>query len=340
MKKYEEALQLAIKNIEHVSVSDEPNYNWEADSYCEFYIKIAKDLMKHGYSKESNKLVEKVLSITSSSNLTSIEIELKIWLNIQQAKKLIIKGRKSEGIELYKSAVKLSKSSKDSKKEYLMIVSSIIDSYSAIDYIDTSLIDVSFEVIKKANIDHNFYLKITKQLLDKNKNDHAFVLAKQIFKNNNLLDRLKIRKDRVKRLNEINAPKIIMQNEEKLVKEVFYALHKFFHQIIMLFSYDQMIKELIEIHDLMMINYNDSVGDENRFIISETKNSLESQESEEKNNNEVKLVQTLEDIGDLMKSQSSLKLQLSNSLINNDMNKIKLLNKVLDLSLIKNVVKI
>ena len=180
-------------------------------------------------------------------------------------------------------SVKLSKSSKDSKKEYLMIVSSIIDSYSAIDYIDTSLIDVSFEVIKKANIDHNFYLKITKQLLDKNKNDHAFVLAKQIFKNNNLLDRLKIRKDRVKRLNEINAPKIIMQNEEKLVKEVFYALHKFFHQIIMLFSYDQMIKELIEIHDLMMINYNDSVGDENRFIISETKNSLESQESEEKN---------------------------------------------------------
>ncbi len=221
-----------------------------------------------------------------------------------------------------------------------MIASSIIDSYSTIDYIDTSLIDESLEVIKKANMDHNFYLKITKQLLDNNKNDHAFVLAKQVFGNNYLLNRLKLRKDRLKRLSEINAPEIIMQNEEKLVKESCYALHKFFHSIIMLFSDDQKIKELIEIHDLMMINYNDSVGEENRFIIAETKDSLESQESEDKNNNEVKLVQTLEDIGDLMKSQSSLKLQLSTSLINNDINKIKLLNKVLDLSLIKDVIKI
>ena len=340
MRKYDEALQLAIKNIEHVSVTDELNYNWEDDSYCEFYIKIAKDLMKHGYSKESNKLVEKVLSITSSSNLTNIEFELKIWLNIQKAKELIVQGRKSESIELYKEAVKLSKDSKDSKKEYLMIASSIIDSYSTIDYIDTSLIDESLEVIKKANMDHNFYLKITKQLLDNNKNDHAFVLALQIFKNNNLLDRLKIRKDRIKRLYEINAPEIIIQNEEKLVKEVYYSLHKFFHQIIILFSDDHKIKELIEIHDLMMVDYNDSVGEENRCIIDETKNSLESQKSEEKNKHNDKFVKSLENIGDLMKSQSSLKLQLSTSLINNDISKIKLLDKVLDLSLIKDVVKI
>ena len=337
MKKYDKALQLAIKNIEHVSVTDELNYNWDDVYYCEFYIKIAKDLMRHGYLEESNKLVEKVLGITSSSNLTDIELELKIWLNIQKAKKITIQGRKSESIEIYKEAIKLSKDTKDSKKEYLMIASSIIDSYSTIDYLDTSLINESLEVVKKANMDYNFYLKIIKQLLDINKNDHAFVLAKQIFGNNYLLNKLKIRKERLKKLSEIYAPEIIIQNEEKSIKELYYDLHVFFHSIIMLFSDDKNIKDLIEIHDVMMMEYNDNIGEKNRFFITETIESFESQESD---NNEEKLVKSIEDIGDLIKSKSTLKLQISPSLIDNDVNKIKLLNKVLDLSLIKGVVKI
>ena len=105
----------------------------------------------------------------------------------------------------------------------------------------------------------------------------------------------------------------------------------------MLFSDDKNIKDLIEIHDVMMMEYNDNIGEKNRFFITETIESFESQESD---NNEEKLVKSIEDIGDLMKSKSTLKLKISPSLIDNDVNKIKLLNKVLDLSLIKGVVKI
>ena len=264
---------------------------------------------------------------------------LKSYLFALIAEELIVLGKKSQAIELYNKSFNVLQHSKESKQEYLMIGFSMIKSYSQNNFSEFNLIDNFLEMISKYIYDEDFFLKIIEDLLVDNKKNHAFILSKKIIINNFLSKRVKTRNDRLQRLISMHAPEIIIKHEKKLTQESIDKLCAFSYCIILLFKEKSKAQELTKIFDSIILGFNkDYVNYLDVFksnLLKEKKRLKEIEEAKQD-----KFVRSISNIGDFNKTLAFLEKQLQEYLIDNDIKKVNLLEKVLDLSAIKNTIKI